>query len=73
MISDDDLYRISLFLGCSAMILIVLYHYIDINVRDGDAVDQKVVEEAVAPPAAKTAGKHVAGKRCRARGAEDEG
>ena len=31
MISDDDLYRLAIFLGSSAMILIVLYHFLEVN------------------------------------------
>jgi len=33
MISDDELYRIAIFLGCSSMILIVLYHFLDLNAK----------------------------------------
>jgi len=31
MISDDDLYRLAIFLGSLAMLLIVLYHFLEIN------------------------------------------
>lgn len=31
MIADDDLYRLAVFLGSAAMLLIVLYHYLEIN------------------------------------------
>ncbi|KAG9248644.1 Oligosaccaryltransferase-domain-containing protein [Calycina marina] len=31
MIADDDLYRLAVFLGSAAMILIVLYHFLEIN------------------------------------------
>lgn len=31
MISDDDLYRLAIFLGSAAMLLIVLYHFLEIN------------------------------------------
>lgn len=34
MISDDDLYRLALFLGSAAMVLIVAYHYIEVNAND---------------------------------------
>jgi oligosaccharyl transferase complex subunit OST4 len=31
MISDDDLYRLAIFLGSAAMLLIILYHFLEIN------------------------------------------
>ncbi|KAK4866987.1 hypothetical protein LT330_007728 [Penicillium expansum] len=31
MISDDDLYRLAIFLGSCAMMMIVLYHFLDVN------------------------------------------
>ncbi|KAF5613451.1 oligosaccaryltransferase [Fusarium subglutinans] len=31
MISDNDLYRLAIFFGTSAMILIVLYHFLEVN------------------------------------------
>lgn len=31
MISDDDLYRLAIFLGSAAMLLIILYHWLEIN------------------------------------------
>jgi len=31
MIADDDLYRLAVFLGSAAMILIVLYHFLEVN------------------------------------------
>lgn len=34
MISDDDLYRLALFLGSAAMVLIVAYHYVEINANE---------------------------------------
>jgi len=36
MISDDELYRIAIFLGCSSMILIVLYHFLDLNAKQNE-------------------------------------
>lgn len=39
MISDDDLYRLAIFLGSSAMLMIVLYHFLEVNTeKDTDAV-----------------------------------
>lgn len=48
MISDDDLYRLALLLGSAAMVLIVAYHYIEINASD----NQKVPTLAVGKQAA---------------------
>lgn len=31
MITDNDLYRLAIFFGATAMILIVLYHFIEVN------------------------------------------
>lgn len=31
MISDNDLYTLAIFLGSMAMLLIVLYHFLEIN------------------------------------------
>lgn len=36
MISDDDLYTLAIFLGSLAMLLIVLYHFLEVNaINDG--------------------------------------
>ncbi|KAH7134712.1 Oligosaccaryltransferase-domain-containing protein [Dactylonectria estremocensis] len=34
MISDADLYRLAIFLGSSSMVLIVLYHFLEVNSSD---------------------------------------
>lgn len=34
MISDNDLYSLALFLGSAAMVLIVVYHYLEVNASD---------------------------------------
>ncbi len=39
MISDDELYRLAIFLGSAAMLLIILYHFLEVN-----AVEDPVVE-----------------------------
>ncbi|KAI0025120.1 Oligosaccaryltransferase-domain-containing protein [Xylariomycetidae sp. FL0641] len=44
MISDDDLYRLAIFLGSTAMVLIVIYHFFEVNSQ----------ESALAEKAAKT-------------------
>lgn len=38
MISDNDLYRLAIFLGVAAMILIVVYHYLEVNAVEEEAV-----------------------------------
>lgn len=46
MISDDDLYRLAIFLGSASMLLIVLYHFLEVNAVDEpveiDIKDKKV-------------------------------
>jgi oligosaccharyl transferase complex subunit OST4 len=34
MISDNDLYRLAMFLGGCAMFLIILYHFLEVNAKD---------------------------------------
>ncbi|CZT51233.1 uncharacterized protein RSE6_12353 [Rhynchosporium secalis] len=41
MISDNDLYRLAVFLGSAAMLLIVLYHFLEINAVEEPEVDSK--------------------------------
>jgi oligosaccharyl transferase complex subunit OST4 len=41
MISDDELYRLAIFLGSIAMILIILYHFLEINSVEEPATDSK--------------------------------
>ena len=36
MISDNDLYRLAIFLGSCAMMMIVLYHFLDVNSSDDE-------------------------------------
>jgi len=33
MISDEQLYSLALFLGAAAMVLIVLYHFLEVNAQ----------------------------------------
>ncbi|KAF7881376.1 uncharacterized protein EAF01_011887 [Botrytis porri] len=42
MISDDELYRLAIFLGSAAMLLIVLYHILEINSVEEPKSDSKV-------------------------------
>lgn len=34
MISDNTLYTLAIFLGSAAMLMIVLYHFLEINAQD---------------------------------------
>ncbi|KAL9597925.1 MAG: hypothetical protein Q9219_004815 [cf. Caloplaca sp. 3 TL-2023] len=36
MISDNDLYSLAVFLGCLSMLLIILYHFLEVNAQDDD-------------------------------------
>jgi len=47
MISDDDLYRLAIFLGSLAMLLIVLYHFLEVNAKD-DGAPTKTPGEKIA-------------------------
>jgi oligosaccharyl transferase complex subunit OST4 len=40
MISDDQLYTLAIFLGSAAMLLIVVYHFLEVNARDLPAMNQ---------------------------------
>lgn len=42
MISDNDLYSLAIFLGSAAMLLIVLYHFLEINAVPEAEEDIKV-------------------------------
>ena len=35
MITDNALYSLAVFLGSTAMLMIVLYHFLEINAKDG--------------------------------------
>ncbi|KAI1873339.1 hypothetical protein JX265_004961 [Neoarthrinium moseri] len=52
MISDDDLYRLAIFLGSVAMVLIVVYHFFEVNSADSalakKAAQAKPVQQAPA-------------------------
>jgi len=50
MISDDGLYRLAVFLGSAAMLLIVLYHFLEVN-----AVEEPEAEtKTTVPPSQKS-------------------
>ena len=66
MISDNELYSLAIFLGALSMLLIVLYHFLEVN-SDDAAADEKplTAASAVAPPgiAATPSKAHSGGKK----------
>lgn len=40
MITDDELYRLAIFLGSAAMLLVVLYHFLEVNARNKETAEQ---------------------------------
>ncbi|KKK16365.1 hypothetical protein P175DRAFT_0454708 [Aspergillus ochraceoroseus IBT 24754] len=36
MITDDELHRLAVFLGSCAMMMIVLYHFLEVNAKDDE-------------------------------------
>ncbi|RMJ25941.1 Oligosaccaryltransferase [Aspergillus sp. HF37] len=37
MISDSDLHRLAIFLGSCSMMMVVLYHFLQVNAHDDEA------------------------------------
>lgn len=56
MISDAQLYSLALFLGAAAMLLIVLYHFLEVNAKDSEPLSKERQADAV-PQAQQKAGK----------------
>lgn len=54
MISDDDLYRLAIFLGSAAMILIVVYHFLEVNTKEDDTVAVTTKDKVPAKPVQST-------------------
>ena len=51
MITDDQLYKLAIFLGSLAMLLIVLYHFLEVNAIDDNAtagLSEKVASKGAA-------------------------
>ncbi|KAJ9613298.1 hypothetical protein H2200_003240 [Cladophialophora chaetospira] len=46
MISDNQLYSLAIFLGSAAMLMIVLYHFLEVNAQD-DEVSAELKDEKV--------------------------
>ena len=47
MISDSQLYTLALFLGAVSMLLIILYHFLEINSKDSEASSKQKQADAV--------------------------
>jgi oligosaccharyl transferase complex subunit OST4 len=41
MITDDELYRLAVLLGSATMLLIVLYHFLEVNAAEEPAESEK--------------------------------
>ncbi len=54
MITDNQLYSLAIFLGSAAMLLIVLYHFLEVNAQDDD-VSSELKNEKVGVGASKPA------------------
>ena len=52
MISDNDLYTLAIFLGSLAMLLIILYHFLEVNAIEDDHTQS---EEKTSPTSASQA------------------
>jgi oligosaccharyl transferase complex subunit OST4 len=58
MIEDSQLYSLALFLGSASMLLIVLYHFLEVNAKNGEPLSQDRAADALpAHPAGKAKGK----------------
>lgn len=44
MITDNQLYSLALFLGSAAMLLIILYHFLEVNKRDDDDSSASILD-----------------------------
>ncbi|MCJ1290205.1 hypothetical protein MMC34_001741 [Xylographa carneopallida] len=49
MISDNDLYTLAIFLGSLSMLLIVLYHFLEVNAIEDDATPSTSIDKAGMP------------------------
>ncbi|MCJ1400750.1 hypothetical protein MMC11_003958 [Xylographa trunciseda] len=49
MISDNDLYTLAVFLGSLSMLLIVLYHFLEVNAIEDDSTTATPNDKATLP------------------------
>ena len=52
MISDNDLYSLANFLGSLSMLLIVCYHFLEVNAKEDDVAALQPGEKGTTKPAA---------------------
>ncbi|KEQ66388.1 uncharacterized protein M437DRAFT_80879 [Aureobasidium melanogenum CBS 110374] len=55
MITDDQLYQLAIFLGSVSMLLIVLYHFLEVNAENDDKTPLSAERKADTVPGAKPA------------------
>jgi oligosaccharyl transferase complex subunit OST4 len=55
MITDNQLYTLSIFLGSASMLLIVLYHFLEVNAED-DTLSSGLASDKVGVGAVKPVG-----------------
>ncbi|KXX77587.1 Dolichyl-diphosphooligosaccharide--protein glycosyltransferase subunit 4 [Madurella mycetomatis] len=53
MITDSELYRLAIFLGSAAMVLIILYHFFEVNADENER--EALKEKAPAKTGAQSA------------------
>lgn len=53
MISDNQLYTLAIFLGSAAMLLTVLYHFLEVNAQDDNTLSSDLASEKVGVGAVK--------------------
>jgi len=46
MITDYQLYNLAIFLGAAAMLMIVLYHFLEVNAQDDPALEKMTSEKS---------------------------
>jgi len=57
MISDNGLNSLAIFLGSLAMLLIVVYHFLEVNAKDDEESASLVAEKLAAKPITQGQGK----------------
>ncbi|KAK6008296.1 hypothetical protein QM012_000199 [Aureobasidium pullulans] len=53
MITDDQLYQLAIFLGSVSMLLIVLYHFLEVNAENDDKTPLSAERKADTVPGAR--------------------
>ncbi|EXJ94304.1 hypothetical protein A1O1_02698 [Capronia coronata CBS 617.96] len=58
MITDNQLYSLAIFLGAAAMLLIVLYHFLEVNAQDDTDLARELSSDKSGVGAVKPAHSH---------------